>query len=293
MAMKAGKAPRRTTRGGRFRVLWLYEVGLILVGYWLYSAVRNGVAGTEGEAVARARDIVDIERQLGIYTEQGINAVVAANEWLAVLFNYYYATLHFGVTISVGVWVYVRHRRYARRLRNAWYAMNVLALIGFASYALAPPRLLPGGGYVDTIVFFRTWGSWADPSVAEHSNQYAAMPSMHIGWALWVAVIVVVLARRWWVRALGWLYPVATLLVIVGTGNHYWLDAVGGAVACAGGFAVQRLLSGKGAFSSDPPSAGPPAPPAATSSPTPAAPPESEPPAVPTPRGAARTPARP
>jgi hypothetical protein len=74
------------------------------------------------------------------------------------------------------------------------------------------------------------------------------MPSLHIGWALWCAVVIVALAERRWVRALGALYPLATLFVIVATANHFLLDAVGGAVALACGFAVQRLLSGRSAF---------------------------------------------
>jgi hypothetical protein len=113
---------------------------------------------------------------------------------------------------------------------------------------LAPPRLLPQFGYVDTLLKYHTWGSLADPDVAKHSNQYAAMPSLHIGWALWCGIAIFVCARRSWVRWLGLMYPVATLLVIVGTANHYIIDAVGGVVVILIGFGVQWLLSARGAF---------------------------------------------
>jgi hypothetical protein len=229
-----------------------FEIALVLVGYWLYSIVRNAVRAHETEAVQHARQIVSIEKLFGIYQELPLNHFVADHEWLAYLCNYYYATLHFVITIVVGVWVYRRHHWYARRLRNTWYLMNCFALLGFAFYSLAPPRLLPGGQFADTVVTYRTWGSWGNSGVAEHSNQYAAMPSMHIGWSLWVGITVYRLANRQWVRLLGIAYPVATLLVIVGTGNHYFLDAVGGAVALGLAFCVQLLISHRPVFAPPP-----------------------------------------
>jgi hypothetical protein len=234
-AVKAAKANRRRT--------WYYEVVLIGVGYFVYSWVRNLVAGHKGEAVHRAQQLVRLERTLHIYHEKAINHFVAGQHWLAYASNYWYAVMHFLITIWVGIWIYRRHPEWARQLRTAWYCMNIVALLGFAYLPLAPPRLLPGGGYFDTVVRFHTWGSWGDKGVASESNQYAAMPSMHIGWSLWVAIVVVLLARRPWVRVLGALYPVVTLFVIVGTANHYYLDAVGGVVACLGGIVMARLIS--------------------------------------------------
>ena len=90
---------------------------------------------------------------------------------------------------------------------------------------------------------FHTWGSWGSKSVSKDANLYAAMPSMHIGWSLWVAIVVVLLARRTWVRVLGALYPIGTLFVIIGTANHFFLDAIGGVVACLGGILLARLLT--------------------------------------------------
>lgn len=234
-AIHDAKVKRRRT--------WYYEVVLVLIGYELYSWVRGLVEGHRGEAVRNAREVVRLEHTLHIYHEKAVNHFLAGQHWLAYISNYWYAIMHFLVTIVVGVWIYRSHPDWARQLRTAWYCMNVVALLGFAFIPLAPPRLLPGGGFIDTVVKFHTWGSWGDKSVSKDANLYAAMPSMHIGWSLWVAIAVVLLARRTWVRLLGALYPVATLFVIIGTGNHYFLDAVGGVVACLGGVLVARLLS--------------------------------------------------
>jgi hypothetical protein len=242
VAVRTASASERAEAKRARRWVWVYELVVIGVGYWLYSLIRNSVTATEGESIRHADHVVRIEKALWLYHEHILNHFVARLDWLAYICNYYYATLHFIVTISVGIWVYRRHPQHARQLRNAWYLMNLLALIGFKYFPLAPPRLLPGGGYIDTVVKFHTWGSWGDQSVSSHSNLYAAMPSMHIGWSLWVAISVVFLARRWWVRLLGACYPLCTLFVIIGTGNHYWLDAVGGAAACLAAFAIVRVL---------------------------------------------------
>jgi hypothetical protein len=185
---------------------------------------------------------------MGLDVERGLNGFVTRTDWLAYVCNYYYATLHFIVTIAVLVWLYRRHPLRYRSIRSVLFATNLVALIGFYFYALAPPRLLEGHGYVDTIIAFHTWGSWGSADVDAASNQYAAMPSLHIGWALWCAVVIWALAERRWVRVLGAIYPLLTLFVIVGTANHFVLDAVGGLLALVAGFGVQRLMSGRPAF---------------------------------------------
>ena len=232
--IKAAKANRRLT--------WLFEAALILVAYFAYSWVRGLVHGHKIDAEAHAHRLVDIEQALGIYHERALNHFVAHQHWLAYICNYWYAIMHFAATIAVAIWVYRSHPAWARQLRTAFYCMNAIALLGFAFIPLAPPRLLPGAGYIDTVVKFHTWGSWGDKNVSKDANLYAAMPSMHIGWSLFVALAMVLLARRAWVRILGALYPVAQLFVIVGTGNHYFLDAVGGVVAFVLGVLLAHLI---------------------------------------------------
>jgi hypothetical protein len=146
------------------------------------------------------------------------------------------------------IWLFVRRPHLYRGARTVLVTTTLLALLGFYLYPTAPPRLLPQFHYIDTLLKFHTWGSLANPDIAKHSNQFAAMPSLHIGWALWCGIAIFVCARRLWVRLLGLLYPFCTLVVIVGTANHFILDAVGGALVLALAFAIQWLLSGHGAF---------------------------------------------
>lgn len=242
-----GLLPRRLTQYRAPR--WWQEITIIAIGYWLYGLGRNALPQTKSVALRHGRAVQHLQERLHLNVEQSFNHFVAANEWLAQPMDYYYATLHFIVTASVLVWMYFAHPRVYRGARTVLVATTLLALAGFFLYPLAPPRLLPSYfGYVDTVIKFHTWGSLADPDVAEHSNQYAAMPSLHIGWALWCALTVFACARRTWVRYWALLYPVLTLLVIVGTANHYILDAVGGAVTVALAFGIQWLLSGHGAY---------------------------------------------
>ena len=227
---------------------WWQEVAIIAMGYWLYGLGRNAVPEQASIAMRHGRGIQHLQDVLHLNFELSVNYFVAAHEWLAQGMDYYYATLHFIVTASVMVWLFLAHPRVYRGARTVLFATTLIALAGFYIYPLAPPRLLPQYGYIDTLLKFHTWGSLADPKVAEHSNQYAAMPSLHIGWSLWCAVTVFICAKRSWVRIAALTYPVFTLIVIVGTANHFILDAVGGAVIIALGFGVQWLLSGHGAY---------------------------------------------
>jgi hypothetical protein len=226
---------------------WWQEAAFILVVYELYSLVRNAVPEHEKGAYHRATSLLSLERTLHIDWELSLNHVVAAHAWLANVSDYYYATLHFVVTIGVLVWLYLRHPLRYRSIRSVLIATNLTALIGFWFVSLAPPRMLPG--FVDTLVKFHTWGSIASGSVAKESNQFAAMPSLHVGWALWCALAIVTLAQRRWVKVLGALYPVCTVFVVLGTANHFVLDAVGGVVTLGIGIAIERLLSGRHAYS--------------------------------------------
>ena len=133
--------------------------------------------------------------------------------------------------------------RYAAT-RLVLFATTGVALLGYYLYPLAPPRLMNGGDFIDTVLVHHTWGSMASGDLKHMSNQYAAMPSMHIGWSLWCGLTIFALASAPWARVLGLLYPAATLLVIVATANHFWLDAVGGMICLAFGFAVSYAWYG-------------------------------------------------
>ncbi|MEH0443546.1 phosphatase PAP2 family protein [Streptomyces sp. B21-102] len=245
---QAVTAPTRRRRLERVRSprrprLW-FEILLIAVSYWVYSLVRNAVPEQRSEALRNTDWIWRVEHGLGIAVEESVNHGVNSVTWLIVSMNYYYATLHFVVTLVVLVWLYRSHPGRYAATRLVLFATTAVALVGYYLYPLAPPRLMPGGGFVDTVMAHQTWGSMASGDLKHMSNQYAAMPSMHIGWSVWCGLTVFALARLPWVRVLGLLYPVATLVVIVATANHFWLDAVGGLLCLAFGFAVARLWYG-------------------------------------------------
>jgi hypothetical protein len=238
---------------------WWQEAAFILLSYYLYSAVRNSVGGTQPAdcgsrgilsdlqhaACDRALEIWQFQQAIGTGFELAVNKAVAGIEWLAVFSNYWYATAHFVVTIGTLVWLYRRHPLQYRGMRTALYATNAVALLGYTYYELAPPRFLTQVGFVDTIVKFETWGSWSSDGLQSISNQFAAMPSMHVAWSVWCAIAIVSLSPHAWVRWLGALYPFVTFFVIVATANHFWLDAAGGLLALWLGFVFQLLLSGQ------------------------------------------------
>ncbi|MEV7415813.1 phosphatase PAP2 family protein [Streptomyces sp. NPDC089919] len=230
------RAPRRPQ-------LW-FEVLLIGISYWTYSLIRNAVPEQKAAALANADWLWRLEHHLGIAVEKSVNHAVNGVTWLIVGMNYYYATLHFVVTIGVLVWLYRSHPGRYAATRLVLFATTGVALVGYYFYPLAPPRLMNGGGFIDTVLVHHTWGSMASGNFKHVSNQYAAMPSMHIGWSLWCGLTIFALARAPWAKILGLLYPTATLVVIVATANHFWLDAVGGIACLAFGFGVSRLWYG-------------------------------------------------
>ncbi|MFD9411007.1 phosphatase PAP2 family protein [Streptomyces sp. NPDC059989] len=223
--------------------IW-FEIALIAVSYWTYSLIRNAVPEQKAAALANADWIWGVERTLGIAVEQSVNHAVNSVTWLIVGMNYYYATLHFIVTIGVLVWIYRFHPGRYAPTRLVLFATTGVALVGYYFYPLAPPRLMNGQSFVDTVLVHHTWGSMASGNLKHMSNQYAAMPSMHIGWSLWCGLTIFAVASAPWARILGLLYPTATLVVIVATANHFWLDAVGGMLCLAFGYTVSRAWYG-------------------------------------------------
>ncbi|MFC4035282.1 phosphatase PAP2 family protein [Streptomyces polygonati] len=231
----------RTPRSPR---LW-FEVLLIGVSYWLYSQIRNAVPQERTVALAHASDVWDFERSIGLGVEHAINHGVNSVTWLIVVMNYFYSTLHFIVTISVLAWLYLNHPGRYGPARTVVFMTTWLALLGFWLFPLAPPRLLRGGGFIDTVREHHTWGSVDQGKLSKVSNQFAAMPSLHIGWSLWCGITVATLAAPLFVRILAGLYPALTLLVIISTGNHFWLDAVGGAFVLGVAYTLAYLVYGR------------------------------------------------
>ena len=223
----------------RRRALWLLDAVVLVALYQAYSVVQGLVPVKQSAAEINAERMIRVEGWLHLQPELTLNHVVAAHEWLAEACDYWYTFLHFSVSISVALWLLWRHHDEARRLLTALYTATALALVCFWLVPLAPPRLT-SNLFVDTVVDFHTWGGWGSGPVDAVANQYAALPSLHMAWSLWCAVAVSRCARSALVRRSAWLYPGGTLFVILGTGNHWLLDAVAGALILGVGFAAPR-----------------------------------------------------
>jgi PAP2 superfamily len=218
--MRAMRLVRRHT--------WWAEVAVVLAFYLAYASTRALAPGTEAAAAANARRVLAVERWAHLHPEAWLNHLLAPTGWLAALAGYYYLTLHFLVTVLALVFLYLRRPDLYARMRTSLTLASVSALFAFWFLPVAPPRLAESG-IDDVVVQHNTFGAAnAQSGGSPLENVYAAMPSLHVGWALWVALAVV---RSWPSRwtALAWLYPVATTVVVLSTGNHYLLDAVAGA----------------------------------------------------------------
>jgi hypothetical protein len=267
-----------SARDERAGLRWWKELLLAGAVYLVYSIVRNqfgSASGDPGPAFGHARDIIDLERAMHLYFEADLQRwyLDLPADGLIRLWNVYYGLAHFVVTFVSLVWMFRHAPLRHRLLRNTLALTTALAVIGFAAYSLMPPRLLddpgkyggcqvyaptsaasaePGAltapgcdrfGYVDTIAAHGGWISFGNEGYEDVSNQYAAMPSMHIGWSTWCAFVLVPLLRRRWAKVLAALYPVVTLACIVLTANHYWIDGVGGLLCLAAGYGLARVLT--------------------------------------------------
>lgn len=234
------------------RLYWFRELGLCLVIYLVYETVRNLSKGKPSTAYENALRIMDWQTALGINHEKAIQDW--SLNWLPVIVisNYYYGIAYIVCTIAILIWLYRRRSDDYPLWRNTLAIGTLLGLVGFATFPLMPPRLLDvmGDGqvfgFIDTLVEYPTFWSFDSSAMQKVSNQFAAMPSLHCGWALWGMAALLPRVRSWWMKALAVAYPVTTIYVVVATGNHYFLDAVGGAVIFVVGYAVARLITRSG-----------------------------------------------
>nr|WP_277350813.1 phosphatase PAP2 family protein [Rhodococcus sp. HNM0569] len=165
------------------------------------------------------------EQWLHIDVEKALNEWMEPHALLTVLANYEYAFTYVLSAFLLLAWLYVKHPDDYRRARSSFIVLNLLSIACFALFPVTPPRLLPELGYVDTVAQGATVGSWGSPLVS-HANQLAAMPSLHVAWALWVSVVLARLSRGITVQIVSAIHVAITVLVIVVTANHYLVDAV-------------------------------------------------------------------
>lgn len=199
-------------------LLLVYQVSRLLGGRDVRAAFEN------------AGRVLDLERSLGLPAEQALQSLLLAAEPLVPAANAYYATAHLPVTIGALLWLLLARPTSYLRTRRALLGATAVALAIYLLVPVAPPRMLPG--FVDTAAAYgqSVYGTTGASALA---NQYAALPSLHVGWAVLVAGACIVAGRTRW-RWLWLVHPALTVVVVVATGNHFWLDAVLGAVLVGG-----------------------------------------------------------
>jgi hypothetical protein len=214
---------------------------LFFAVYNAYQLVRGLADGQKEVAFANADRLIDIERSTGTYFEPGFQQALLDQHWLIDAANFMYMNSHFVITTGFLAWLYLFRNDHFYFVRNMFMVAMGLALVLYAAYPTAPPRLMPEEGFTDTIAAF-TGVAQDDKTVSLLVNQYAAVPSMHIAFSLMVALPAIALSQHRAVRTAWSVYPLMVFFVIVVTGNHFWLDAAAGAaVACVAAVAARQL----------------------------------------------------
>ena len=214
---------------------------LFLLVYNAYQVVRGLTDGGDELAFANAERLIEIERSLGAYFEPGFQQALLDYTWLIDAANFMYMNSHFVITTAFLAWLYMFRNEHFYFVRNMFVIAMALALVGYAAYPTAPPRLIPEEGFTDTIALF-TGVAQDDKTLSLLVNQYAAVPSMHIAFSLMIAVPGMTLTTNAAARTVWSAYPLIVLFVIVVTGNHFWLDAAAGAaVACLAAVTARQL----------------------------------------------------
>jgi hypothetical protein len=227
------------------RSRWWIE--LLTIGWllWVYDAVNNLAPLRLGTALWHARDLLRLEQTLHIDPERSLDRWLAGHHTLGLALSDYYDNAHFIVTLSLLGWLWWRRADLYRPLRNSLVLVNLLAFVVFWLYPVAPPRML--GGFTDVVASTHAIGSWHTGALATQANQLAAMPSLHIAWAVWCTVVLWRISARAWVRTAAVLYPCVTAAAVLMTGNHFTLDILAGALVMALAFALVALAGRRGA----------------------------------------------
>lgn len=221
------------------RTRWWVEALVIAWLCWVYDAITNLAPLRLGPALAHARGVLELERSLGLDPELSLDRWLAGHHTLGLLLSLYYDNAHFVVTLGVLGWLWWKRADIYRPLRNSLVVVNLLGFAVFWLYPVAPPRMLKG--YTDVVASTHAFGGWHTGVLASQADQLAAMPSLHIAWAVWCTLALWRISERAWVRALAVLYPCVTSLAVLATGNHFLLDIVGGLLAIATAVAIVEL----------------------------------------------------
>jgi PAP2 superfamily len=230
-AIQDGAAAAVAVSRAQARPRWWGEALVIVWLCWIYDAITNLAPLRLHLAIAHARGVLDLEQSLGLDPERSLDRWLAGHHTLGLLLSLYYDNAHFIVTLGLLGWLWWKRADLYRPLRNSLVLVNLIGFAVFWLYPVAPPRMLKG--YTDVVASTHAFGGWHTGALASQANQLAAMPSLHIAWAVWCTIAVWRITERRWVRVLAVLYPCVTSLAVLATGNHFLLDIVAGLVAIA------------------------------------------------------------
>ena len=201
------------------------ELAVVGGGAVVYFGVRGLTEGNLAASNRHAGQLVDIEQALGIDVEEAVQEPVARSDTFTAVMNWIYIWGHWPVIIATLLWLVLSHPAVYARTRNAMLLSGAIGMVMFAMWPVAPPRLA-NLGLVDTVTEYSHSYRVLQPPA--FTNQYAAMPSLHMGWDLLIGLAIIVAASRLWVRVVGGLLPVLMGWAVVATANHFVLDAVVG-----------------------------------------------------------------
>src|SRR4051794_10880506 len=218
------------------------ELAAIAALYGLYEGVRGFGSASLATARAHTAEIVALEQHVGVFVERPLQSAVAHLPLVPALLGFAYMSLHLTATAGMLAWVHRLHRERFAVVRTTLVVATAVSLAIYVLYPAAPPRL-SGLGFSDTVTQ-QAHVNLSSDALGALYNPFAAVPSLHFGYALLVGVAVGTLARRQWVRILGAAYPPFMLFTIVATGNHFLFDAAaGGLVVAVGAVGARAVLA--------------------------------------------------
>jgi hypothetical protein len=220
----------------------LRQLALFAAAYFSYSLARGLVDGKAAAAFQHARALISVERTLHLFVEPSVQAWASGSHWLIGAATWMYINAQTSVTVGALVFLYLRRNSSFYFVRNMFMVAMAIALIGYIFFPTAPPRFLPEWGFFDSVADF-TGVPQGNASVNALFNPYAAVPSMHVAFALMIGVTLARLARWRVARAFWLLYPLIITFVTVATANHFLADAILGALTAGASAYAARAMA--------------------------------------------------
>jgi hypothetical protein len=228
---------RAVTRLERARPRWWTQVAIVAFLLWAYDEINNFNPFRRATAIGHGVSLMHLELRIHLDPELALNRWLSLHASLGRFLADYYDLAHFAVTLPLLAWVWWRCAPRYRMLRNSLIGIHVVGFAIFWFFPVAPPRMLSSFGFVDVVAVTHAVGAWSTGALASQANEYAAMPSLHVAWALWCAVAVWSTRRDAVSRVVSAAYAITTCVVVMATANHYFLDV-------AAGFATTALAVG-------------------------------------------------